>query len=259
MAKGKSGGKRSATSTIAPASNTASSAPTPQITPTPVTPPTPAQVASGNVLPQGGIAFSQFESMTDDQKADVILKALGVSTPFFLDDSDLQKFAYFTGMSDKPQLVDENTLNSMSGQDLWRSVRSTYNKQTDMGYTSKDIYNQIATADYTMYSDSGGSVHGRAIYFDVSKGSYGSGKNYTVMHAKIAPTAKMTTESQLMKDYANESSRGTKLAKTLQLIHDSHSELSLYALAKGYDGYKSGNGYHMILNRRALVLSKQTF
>ena len=51
-----------------------------------LTPPTPAQIASGNVLPQGGVAFSKFEQMTDDEKADVIENALQSGVPAFLED-----------------------------------------------------------------------------------------------------------------------------------------------------------------------------
>ena len=81
--------------------------------PTPA--PSPQQVAAGNIMPAGGIAFSSFEKMSDDQKADVIKDALKSGTPMFLDDSGMQKFAYFTGMSDKPTVVSESTLNNTPG------------------------------------------------------------------------------------------------------------------------------------------------
>ena len=88
MAKGTRGGKRITASMRAAA---------PTVTPTQVTPPTPQQVAQGNVMPAGGVPYSDFQNMTDDEKADVITSALGVGTPLFLDDSGMQKFAYFTG------------------------------------------------------------------------------------------------------------------------------------------------------------------
>ena len=109
MAKGARGGKRITASMRAAA---------PTVTPTQVTPPTPQQVAQGNVLPTGGVAYSDFEAMSDDEKADVITSALGVGTPLFLDDSGMQKFAYFTGMSDKPKTVTDAQLDKTQGTEL---------------------------------------------------------------------------------------------------------------------------------------------
>ena len=43
------------------------------IPPQQVTPPTPQQVAQGNVLPNGGVAYDEFLKMSDDDKA-----ALGI-------------------------------------------------------------------------------------------------------------------------------------------------------------------------------------
>ena len=225
-----------------------------------VTPPTPQQVLQGNVLPGGGVPFDQFEGMTDDQKAAVIQQALGQSLPVFLDDSGLQKFAYYTGLSNKPQIVTEAQLKAMPGQDIWRSVASTYNRATDIGYSSKDIYNQVATGDFTCYSNSGGSVYGRAIYFDIHKGSYGSGRNYTIMHAKIAPTAKTITYRSLMTAWQRERNSGSSLAKAIMQA-DHASQANLYAIAKGYDVVidRGGSEYHMVLNRRALIMSDKTF
>ena len=225
----------------------------------PVATPSPAQVAQGNIMPAGGVAFKTFETMTDDQKANVIKDALKSGTPMFLDDSGLQKFAYFTGMSDKPTVVTEAVLNSTPGKDLWRSVAPGYKGNADVGYSSKDIYNQICKGDYTNYSDSGGSAHGKAIYFDVHKGSYGIGGKHTVMHAKLAPTANIISESKLSTMYSNALARGDKLAKACSKA-DHASRENLYALALGYDGKTAGyGGYHMIFNRRCLLISDKTF
>ena len=250
MAKANRGGKRTTAA--------ASAVRNPQIVQQ-VTPPSLQQIAQGNVLPQGGVPFSQFQSMTDDQKADVISNALGQSLPFFLDDSSLQKLAYFTGLNDKPTLMDEAQLAKIPGRDLWRSVHDSYDRNTDMGFTSKDIYNQIATGDFTRYSDSGGSAYGKAIYFDVSKGSYGQGRGYTVMHAKFLPTAKTINYATLQTAWSREARSGSKLANAINQA-DRASRPMLYAMAKGYDAvYDGNNGYRMVLNRKAIALSKTTF
>ena len=251
MAKGTRGGKRITASMRAAA---------PKVTPTQVTPPTPQQVAQGNILPKGGVAFSDFQDMTDDEKADVITSALGVGTPLFLDDSGLQKFAYFTGMSDKPTVVSDSQLDSMQGTELFRTVNNAYNRKTDIGYTSNDIYKQIATGDFTMYSDSGGSAHGKGIYFADDFGSsraYGSGSSDTLMMRAKITGGKTITESKLDSDYSKALSRGDKLALACSNA-DSSSARNLYGLAKGYSTIDCGWNYWVVLNRGAITMSSTT-
>ena len=201
--------------------------------------------------------FSDFEKMTDDQKADVVTKALGVGLPMFLDNSGLQKFAYFTGMSDKPTVVSDSSFDGIKGKTLYRGVHDAYNANTDIGYSSTDIYKQIAHGDYTMYSDSGGSVHGKAIYFGSDFGTakmYGSGRNPIIMRAKITG-GRTISESRARSDYQSALRRGDKLALACSNAgYD--SAVNLYALAKGYDAIEGG--YTMVLNRRCLTISDQT-
>lgn len=223
-----------------------------------VTPPSPQQVAKGNVLPGGGVAFSKFESMTDDEKADVVTKALSTGVPMFLDDSGIQRFAYFTGMSNKPNVVSDAQLDKMSGHELFRTVSDAYNSSNDIGYTAGDIVKQISSGDFTMYSDSGGSAHGKAIYFASSVRSsavYGNGRHDTMMRAKITG-GKAISESSAHSMYRNALARRDKLAVACSQA-DSRSQTNLYALAKGYDVITTSD-YHMVLNRRCLTVSSKT-
>lgn len=249
MAKGTRGGKRITATMLAGA---------PTVTPTQVTPATPQQVAQGNVLPTGGIPYSQFENMTDDEKADVVTKALGAATPLFLDDSGIQRFAYFTGMSEKPTVVTDSQLNNIKGTELFRTVNDAYDPSTDIGYTSKDIAKQITHGDYTMYSDSGGSVHGKAIYFadNYNDSSYygTSRKNPVTIRAKIT-SGKSISENALDNAYNSAIRRGDKLALACSNAGGS-SARNLYGLAKGYDVITPSYGsYYMVLNRRCLTVS----
>ena len=222
-----------------------------------VVPPTPQQVAKGDVLPQGGVAFKDFEAMTDDQKADVIDRALRTGVPMFLDDSGIQRFAYFTGMSSKPNVVTDAQLNQMSGHELFRTVNDAYDARKDIGYTANDIIKQITGGDFTMYSDSGGSAYGKAIYFASSVPSSAgyAGRGATMMRAKITG-GKSISHSSIMSQYRNALASGDKLAKACSRA-DSNSSVNLYALAKGYDVITSSD-YHMVLNRRCLTVSSQT-
>ena len=251
MAKGSRGGKRNSVSG-------STTAPKIQIQPTQVTPPSPQDVANGNVLPKGGVPFDQFEKMTDDEKADVVIKALGVGLPMFLDNSDIQKLSYYTGMSEKPQVVSDSQLDKMKGTEIFRTVNDAYNSSNDIGYTANDICKQIAYGDFTMYSDSGGSAHGKAIYFASNLGSskvYGNGSKAVTMRAKITG-GKVITESSLDNMYHRALSRGDKLAVACSQASDSRSRVNMYGLAKGYDVKTSDYGdYVMVLNRRALTVS----
>ena len=229
----------------------------PQITNS-VIPPTPQQVASGNVLPAGGVAFSDFSSMTDDEKADVINDALSTGVPMFLDDSGLQRFAYYTGMSDKPTIVSDAQLDQISGKSLYRTVNDVYDRSKDIGYTSGDIIKQISEGDFTMYSDSGGSAYGKGIYFADSytdSSWYGnSGKNPKTMRAKVT-SGKSISATTLSQDFRKAYNRGDKLALACAKA-DSASQENLYALAKGYSVVTDNwSGYTVVLNRGALTVS----
>ena len=220
--------------------------------------PTPEQVAAGDVLPKGGVPFADFEKMTDDEKADVVLDALNTGTPIFLDDSGMQRFAYFTGMNNTPKVVSDSALDAMKGEEIYRTVNNAYNARTDIGFTSTDIAKQISDGDFTMYSDSGGSAYGKAIYFanNYQNSSYygNHGQNPVTLRAKVTG-GKSISYSNASSQYQNALNRGDKLAKACSRAGGGSSS-NLYALAKGYDIITdSYSGYRMVLNRRCLTVS----
>lgn len=261
MAKSNRGGQKAGgaggAGGVAIGAGAAAGAPT--VTPTSVVPPTPAQVAAGNVLPTGGVAFDKFEQMTDDEKAQVVTDALGCGVPMFLEDSGLQRFAYYTGMSKKPNVVSDAQLDKMQGTEIYRGVHDAYNRSTDIGYSSNDIYKQVRDGDFTMFSDSGGSAHGKAIYF----GSYSDARMYAQGgHAPLAMRAKITSgkvinESTLSRQYSSALKRGDKLALACSNAGWDSSR-NLYALAKGYSAIDSGGTYKMVLRRDCLSISTTT-
>ena len=195
--------------------------------------------------------------MTDDQKAQVVSMALNTGVPIFLDDSGIQRFAYFTGMSDKPTVVTDAQLDKMSGHQLFRTVNDAYDRRKDIGYTSGDIAKQIMKGDFTMYSDSGGSAYGKSIYFassvSSSAGDAGSASQHPAMiRAKITGGKSISSNSaQTM--YRNALARGDKLAVACSKA-DSSSRVNLYALSRGYDIITTSD-YNMVLNRRYLTVS----
>lgn len=216
-------------------------------------------ILKGNITPKGGVEFNKFMKMTDDEKADVIADALKVKPPAFLDDSGLQRVAYFTGLSETPEMVSDAALDKMPGKSLYRTVNDSYNRSTDIGYTSGDIYNQVATGNYTQYSDSGGSAYGKAIYFadNYRESSYygQAGKNPKTMRAKYKPDANVLTTQQLSSLVAKERAGNTKLYRAASLGGSSRDHI--IALAKGYHAVQDSgySGYNMVLNRGGLAMS----
>ena len=59
--------------------------------------------------------YNTFMAMTDDDKADVMSNSVKQGVPSHLSQTDFQKFIYNSGLNDKPDVVDDATLNKMNG------------------------------------------------------------------------------------------------------------------------------------------------
>lgn len=265
MAKGARGGKRSLGTVSSSSGATTASINATQSSN--VNQPSDTDVLQGNVQ-AGDTSFEEFVKMTDDEKADVILKAMNEDTPDFLEDSVLQRFVYSTGMNEKPTLVDDATLDSMQGVELFRTVNSVYDSYNDVGYSAKEICDQLQQGDFTMYNSNGGKAYGAGLYFATdynhsvkAYGRYNNSKTQT-MRAKIKSTAKVITLSKADRNAQKEISSGSKLGQALKQVgrRDSDSVASMWALAKGYDvlDCETYSGYHTVINRGALAMSSTT-
>ena len=206
--------------------------------------------------------YDAFMQMSDDQKADVIDSMIKQGVPSHLADNDFQKMIYNIGLNDKPQLVDDATLNSMNGTELWRTVNNVYDRQNDISYTADQIARQVQAGRVTRVSDSGGSVYGRGIYFadDKTESSFygntrGNVKKTAQVHCKLNSNAKTINYYSAISGASSEITKGTKLGKALKNC-DRESQVSIYAMAKGYNVITSGHGYYNILNRNAVTMSK---
>ena len=243
MAKGNLGGKRSVSS--APRASARSG---------------PVQVAQ--VQPKMSKTYNDFMDATEDERVDEIEQAMQQAVPSHLSNTDFQKAIYNLDLNDKPDLVDDKTLDSMSGTNLFRTVNSVYDSQSDISYTPTDIAKQIQKGSITRTSDNGGSAYGRGIYFaDSYSDSVGYGRavgdisKTAVVRAKLNQNAKIISYRQALNGASSEISKGTKLGNMLSKA-DRDSRSSLYALAKGYNVVDNNSGYYVILNRRALTMSK---
>ena len=206
--------------------------------------------------------YDAFMQMTDDQKADVIDSMIKQGVPDHLADNDFQKMIYNIGLNDKPQLVDDDTLNSMNGTELWRTVNNVYDRKNDISYTADQIARQVQAGRVTRVSDNGGSVYGRGIYFaDNQRDSAvygnvrGNVQKTAQIRCKLNSNANVINYSKAVQGANSEITKGTKLGKVLRKC-DRDSQASIYAMAKGYNVITSGHGYYNILNRNAVTMSK---
>lgn len=234
--------------------------PTPQPAPQPVQQPVQQQPPIPQNQPSA--SYDAFRKMTDDQKADVIMQARNTQVPVFLAQNDLQKVMYGLKLNDKPTLVDDSVLDSMPGKELFRTVNATNDHANRIKYTATDVANQVIRGSVTRVSDTGGSVHGRGIYFaDNYHGStvYGNSRNNlnqtAVVRVKLSHSAKTISTTRAASGVSKEINSGSKLGKALSKIGH-QDQTAVWALAKGYDAMVASNGYHVIINRSALVASK---
>ena len=230
--------------------------PTPQPAPQPVQPAPPIQQN------QPSPSYDAFRQMTDDQKADVIMQARHTQVPIFLAQNDLQKVMYGLKLNDKPTLVDDSVLDTMPGKELFRTVNATSDPTHRIKYSATDVANQTIRGTVTRVSDTGGSVHGRGIYFaddyngSVAYGnSRGNASKTAVIRVKLSPNARTVSTAAAANGVSREISSGSKLGRALSKI-GYQDQTAIWALAKGYDAMVAGNGYHVIINRSALIASK---
>lgn len=250
MAKGTRGGQRAGGST----SGSGNIQPTPQAQQ--------PQVDDTQQASAFSTDYNSFMAMSDDDKADVISNAVNQGVPDHLSQSDFQKFIYNSGLNDKPDVVDDATLDSMNGTELWRTVNNVYDRGNDISYSADQIAKQIMAGRVTRTSDNGGSVYGRGIYFADNKSdstmygnTRGNVKKTAQVRCKLNSNAKTINYYSAISGASSEVTKGTKLGKALKNC-DRESQASIYAMAKGYNVITSGHGYYNILNRNAVTMSK---
>lgn len=205
--------------------------------------------------------YNSFMAMTDDDKADVISNSVKQGVPSHLSQTDFQKFIYNSGLNDKPDVVDDATLNSMNGTEIFRTVNNVYDRQNDISYNADQIAKQVIAGRVTRTSDNGGSVYGRGIYFANNKhdstvygNTRGNVKKTAIIRGKLNNNAKIISYNNAFSGCQKEIRSGSKLGKALAKC-DSDSAVSIYAMSKGYNVISNGRSYLNVLNRNAITVS----
>ena len=262
MPKSSRGGKAGATTTYTIRQPQYHPVTNPRPTPQPAPQPVQQQAQPPIQQNQPSTSLDTFRKMTDDQKADVIMQARNTQVPLFLAQNDLQKVMYGIKMYDKPTLVDDKVLDSTPGKELFRTVNATSDPTNRIKYTATDVASQTIKGSVVRVSDTGGSVHGRGVYFAdnyhasvVYGNRSGDITKTAVVRVKLSPTAKTISTHAAASGVAREINSGSKLGKALSKVGQT-DRTAVWSLAKGYDAMVASNGYHVIINRGALIASK---
>lgn len=211
--------------------------------------------------------IGNFSALSEDEQAQAILNGISQDVPDFLSDSEFQRFMYNNGLDGAPQIVNDSALDGIGGIEIYRTVNSTYDKYNDVGYSGKEIAQQIQYGDFTRYSDTGGSYYGRGLYFSNSYNGSASYGNTTgnvqktaMVRAKLNSNANVIDYYKAYSGVQSEIKNKTTLGKALNKVKDDYSQTSIYALAKGYNVLVSDTNfgydtYVNVLDRSVLTMS----
>lgn len=221
----------------------------------------PVQIDDTQVASAFSADYNAFMAMTDDEKADFIANNIKQGVPAHLAQNDFQRFVYNSGLNEKPDVVDDATLNTMSGTEIFRTVNNVYDSKNDISYNADQIAKQVMAGRVTRVSDNGGSVYGRGIYFasdyhdsTAYGNTNGNVKKTAVVRAKLNNNANVINYYNASSGVSSEIKSGSKLGKVLSKC-DSDSRESIYAMAKGYNVITNGSTYFNVLNRNAITMS----
>lgn len=201
-----------------------------------------------------GVSYQQFMAMSMDERYDTVERIVNdrnLKVPSGVDNTPTSRLIYGLGMENKPTVVDDSALDALSGKEIYRTV---YEQGTMPPPSTGDVTEMIRYSDYTQMSGSGGSFHGRAIYFATDftdSTSYGSGEdNPMVMRGKLNSNATIRSEQSLLRQM----NRDVEWQRRTSYMGD--DAISVYALSHGVDGWFDGT-YTMMVNRGAITFSSQ--
>lgn len=218
-------------------------------------------------------ALTALSQMTDDQLAQLVNASKNVIMPNHLSDVDdpTQKFVYQAGLNELPQVLDAAAFNQFLAANhirqsdlMARSVDAISFKAmgTNFTYTAQQVADMMM---YSRYNYIGGKVGGQKIgagtYFAQNGGySTGYGKHTTV--AALNPTtARVISSSQLQRAAQSFARSHPKFARAVGGYVDGYKQwtgnnMSIWALAMGYNVISDGSGYYNVIDRSALVYRK---
>lgn len=233
----------------------------------------PATPQNTPVVPNAVTVLTQ---MSDQQLAQLYNQSQRVDMPNHLADvsDQTQKFVYMAGLNEKPLVLSDADFakymrdnNIRQSQVLARSVGGadyTVNG-TNIQMSAKQV------ADLTKYGElnyiggkHGGMAYGAGTYFDMNGGrpsGYGYGGvgkgGLETMVGVLSKNAHPITKSALQSQIPAWSRSHPQFARAVGSV--SNRNISVYALAMGYNVITNGGGYHNVIDRSAVVLRQSNY
>ena len=122
--------------------------------------------------------------MSVDDQFDLVQKSIQgkAAGSYYTWDTDYQRFINNSGLDGAPNLVDDKTLDSMSGTETFRTTNE------NRAFPGKAIAVKTQTDDKLLYNAGGQEWYGKGLYSATSLGSstaYGNNSRAAVMRFKI--------------------------------------------------------------------------
>lgn len=210
---------------------------------------------------QAAATLAQISQMSDDQIAQAVRDSRTVDMPNFLNDAPdpTQKFVYQVGLNGAPTVMDQAQLDQFMKQNgISKSQMMSRSVSANGPYTAKQILDTFKYSELNYVGGKhGGMVHGAGTYFDMNGGG-NTGYGGTTMTAILNPhTARIIDHSTLNGLASKFARQHPKFAQAVGGAPRSGQggNLSIYALAMGYNVIRSGS-YHNVIDRSAVIVLK---
>lgn len=203
----------------------------------------------------GSMSVANFSTMSADDQFDLIQKSVqgNAAGSYYTWNTDYQRFINNSGLDGAPNLVDDSTLDSMSGTELFRTTNE------NRAFPGKAIAVKTQTDDKLLYNAGGQEWYGKGLYSatDIQASlPYGDNARAAVMRFKIDNSKIASTSVVDMWEFKDRKNPNSLSYKLKQAGYDNDTRRAMVALSKGYTAIDNENGYITLLTRKGLNMSK---
>lgn len=203
----------------------------------------------------GTFSVSDFQKMSVDDQFDLVQKSIQgkAAGSYYTWDTDYQRFINNSGLDGAPNLVDDKTLDSMSGTETFRTTNE------NRAFPGKAIAVKTQTDDKLLYNAGGNEWHGKGLYSATSLGNslvYGDNARAAVMRFKVDDSKIVSTSVVDMWEFKESRDKNSLYHKLDNAGYDSATRRAILTLSKGYTAIDNENGYLTILTRKGVNMSK---
>lgn len=214
-----------------------------------------AAAATSAASTGGTFSVSDFQKMSVDDQFDLVQKSIQgkAAGSYYTWDTDYQRFINNSGLDGAPNLVDDKTLDSMSGTETFRTTNE------NRAFPGKAIAVKTQTDDKLLYNAGGNEWYGKGLYSATSLGNslvYGDNARAAVMRFKVDDSKIVSTSVVDMWEFKESRDKNSLYHKLDNTGYDSATRRAILTLSKGYTAIDNENGYLTILTRKGVNMSK---